>query len=147
MPIESYQDSAFDSPEDEQRIRRGENDVLKCFGAPGAELDADDVMEMLPGISKRTAQKRLKALFEGERSPAVKRVALSCTSRSSFRPDAPFANRARPVRNSFASCSRFHRVQGWSSWIRLAGARARDDWGWQARDGRFSESYSMCGRP
>ena len=64
MPIESYQDSAFDSPEDEQRIRRSENDVLRCFESTGAALGVGDVMEMLPGISKRTAQKRLKALFQ-----------------------------------------------------------------------------------
>ena len=40
-----------------------------------------------------------------ERSPAVKRAALSCTSRSSFRSGVPFANRSRPtapVRESFA---------------------------------------------
>lgn len=64
LPIDLHQDSASDSPEDEQRIRHGENDVLKCFEAPGAELDAGDVMEMLPGISKRSAQKRIKTLFE-----------------------------------------------------------------------------------
>lgn len=64
LPIELHQDIASDPPEDEQRIWYGENDVLKCFEAPGAELDAGDVMEMLPGISKRSAQKRLKTLFE-----------------------------------------------------------------------------------
>ena len=37
---------------------------MKCFEAPGAELDAGYVKEMLPGISKRSAQKRLKTLFE-----------------------------------------------------------------------------------
>lgn len=64
LPIELHQDIASGSPEGEQRIGYGENDVLKCFEAPGAELDAGDVMEMLPGISKRSAQKRLKTLFE-----------------------------------------------------------------------------------
>jgi hypothetical protein len=64
LPIEPHQDAAHDSPEDEQRVRYGENDVLKCFEAPGAELDAGYVKEMLPGISKRSAQKRLKTLFE-----------------------------------------------------------------------------------
>lgn len=52
---------------------------------------------MLSGTSKRMTQKRLKTLFERGGSPAVKSVALSCTSRSSFRPDAPFANQSRPV--------------------------------------------------
>ena len=55
---------ASDSPEGEQRIRHGENDVLRCFESTGTELGVGDVMAMLPGISKRTAQKRLKALFE-----------------------------------------------------------------------------------
>lgn len=64
MPIELHQDIASDFPEDEQRIRHGENDVLKCFESPGAKLGVGDVMAMLPGISKRTVQKRLKALFE-----------------------------------------------------------------------------------
>ena len=64
LPIELHQDSAPDSPEDEQRIRHDENDVLKCFESIGAELGVGDVVTMLPGISKRTAQKRLKTLFE-----------------------------------------------------------------------------------
>lgn len=64
LPIELHQDIASDPPEDEQRIRHGENDVLKCFEVPGAELGVGDVMAMLPGISKRSAQKRLKTLFE-----------------------------------------------------------------------------------
>lgn len=64
LPIELHQDSASDSPEGEQRIRHGENDVLRCFESTGTELGVGDVMAMLPGISKRTAQKRLKALFE-----------------------------------------------------------------------------------
>lgn len=64
LPIELHQDIASDSPEGEQRIRHGENDVLKCFESTGAELGVGDVMTMLPGISKRTAQKRLKTLFE-----------------------------------------------------------------------------------
>lgn len=64
LPIELHQDIASDSPEGEQRIRHGENDVLRCFESIGAELGVGDVMAMLPGISKRTAQKRLKALFE-----------------------------------------------------------------------------------
>lgn len=64
MPIDPHQEIASDFPEDEQRIRHGENDVLKCFESPGAELSVGDVMAMLLGISKRTAQKRLKALFE-----------------------------------------------------------------------------------
>lgn len=64
LPIELHQDIVSDSLEGEQRIRHGEDDVLKCLEAPGAELDAGDVMEMLPGISKRSAQKRLKTLFE-----------------------------------------------------------------------------------
>lgn len=62
--IELHQDIASDSPEGEQRIRHGENDVLRCFESTGTELGVGDVMAMLPGISKRTAQKRLKALFE-----------------------------------------------------------------------------------
>lgn len=64
LPIELHQDIVSDSPEGEQRIRHGEDDVLKCLEPPAAELDAGDVMEMLPGISKRSAQKRLKTLFE-----------------------------------------------------------------------------------
>ncbi|EEP44051.1 hypothetical protein COLINT_03301 [Collinsella intestinalis DSM 13280] len=94
LPIEPHQDIASGSSEDEQRIRHGENDVLRCFESTGAELGVGDVMAMLPGISKRTAQKRLKALFEKGEVAAVKRAALSCTSRSSFRPDATFANRS-----------------------------------------------------
>lgn len=64
LPIELHQDIVSDSPEGEQRIRHGENDVLRCFESTGTELGVGDVMAMLPGISKRTAQKRLKALFE-----------------------------------------------------------------------------------
>lgn len=64
LPIELHQDIASDSPEGEQRIRHGKNDVLRCFESTGTELGVGDVMAMLPGISKRTAQKRLKALSE-----------------------------------------------------------------------------------
>lgn len=64
LPIDLHQDIASDSPEGEQRIRHGENDGLRCFESTGTELGVDDVVAMLPGISKRTAQKRLKALFE-----------------------------------------------------------------------------------
>lgn len=64
LPIEPHGGVAADSSEGKQNVRYGENDVLKCFEAPGVELDAGDVMEMLPGISKRSAQKRLKTLFE-----------------------------------------------------------------------------------
>ena len=64
LPIEPHGGVAADSSGGKQNVRYGENDVLKCFEAPAAELDVGDVMEMLPGISKRTAQKRLKALFE-----------------------------------------------------------------------------------
>ena len=64
LPIEPHGGVAADSSGGKQNVRYGENDVLKCFEAPAAELDAGDVMEMLPGISKRTAQKRLKTLFE-----------------------------------------------------------------------------------
>ena len=64
LPIELHQDIASDSPEGEQRIRHGENDVLSVLsndldGAWCRRCDGD-----APGISKRTAQKRLKALFE-----------------------------------------------------------------------------------
>lgn len=55
------------------------------------------------------------------RSPAVKKVALSCISRSSFRPDTPFANHSHPVvpiREPIAISSR----AGRSPWIRFAGA-------------------------
>lgn len=55
------------------------------------------------------------------RSPAAKRVALSCISRSSFRPDAPFAIRSRPdapVRERFTISAHPSR----SPWIRFAGA-------------------------
>ena len=105
LPIELHQDIASDSPEGEQRIRHGENDVLRCFESIGTELGVGDVMAMLPGISKRTAQKRLKALFEKGEVARRKEGALSCTSRSSFRSGVPFANRSRPtapVRESFA---------------------------------------------
>lgn len=64
LPVEPHQDTASDSSGDEQHIRYSENDVLKCFESIGTELDVGDVMAMLSGISKRTAQKRLKALFE-----------------------------------------------------------------------------------
>lgn len=117
LPIEPHGGVAADSSEGKRNVRYGENDVLKCFEASGAELDAGDVMEMLPGISKRSAQKRLKTLLRKGRSPAAKRVALSCTSRSSFRPDArsrivraqsrPFAIRSR----LFVNRSRFRRIQ------------------------------------
>lgn len=64
LPIEPHGGAATDSSESKQSVKHGEDDVLKCFEEPGAELDAGDVMAMLPGISKRSAQKRLKALFE-----------------------------------------------------------------------------------
>lgn len=41
-----------------------QSDIPWCFESTGTELGVGDVMAMLPGISKRTAQKRLKALFE-----------------------------------------------------------------------------------
>lgn len=137
LPIELHQDSAFDSPEDEQRIRRSENDVLRCFESPGAELGVGDVVAMLPGISKRPPRRSLRRYLRRERLPAVKRAALICTSKRGF---CLVAGRSRTVRalpRLFAIRSRFRRVQGRSPWIRLAGARAMGDWDWQARDGRF----------
>lgn len=63
LPIELHQDIASDSPEGEQRIRHGKNDVLKCFESSGAEFGVGDVKAMLSGTSKRMTQKRLKTLF------------------------------------------------------------------------------------
>lgn len=110
LPIELHQDSAFDSPEDEQRIRRSENDVLRCFESPGAELGVGDVVAMLPGISKRTAQKKLKALFEKGEVARRKEGSAYMYFKAWFLPRrGPFANRSRPaasVRDSFAISSR-----------------------------------------
>lgn len=63
LPIDPCQDIAADSCGDERHIRYSENNVLKCFELPAAELDLVDVMAMLSGISKRRAQKGLKVLL------------------------------------------------------------------------------------
>lgn len=109
LPIELHQDIASDSPEGEQRIRHGENDVLRCFESTGTELGVGDVMRCSRAFLKEPPRRGLRRYLRRERSPAVKRAALSCTSRSSFRSGVPFANRSRPtapVREPFAISSR-----------------------------------------